>query len=75
MNMRDMNSTADLFRPEHEFYIGSGYLGAGVFTAMASGAVVGSAPFLVSALSMAMGLNWMRKSYPRIKSKMKLVNN
>ncbi|MCZ2798928.1 conjugative transfer system coupling protein TraD [Vibrio alginolyticus] len=75
MNMRDMNSTADLFRPEHEFYIGSGYLGAGIFTAMASGAVVGSAPFLVSALSMAMGLNWMRKSYPRIKSKMKLVNN
>lgn len=75
MNMRDMNSTQDLFRPEHEFYIGTGYLGAGVFTAMASGAVVGSAPFIVSALAMTMGLNWMRKSYPRIKRKMQLVNN
>jgi len=73
--MRDINSTEDLFRPEHEFYIGTGYLSAGIATALASGAVVGTAPFILSALSVGAGLNWMRKSYPRIKKKIKLVNN
>lgn len=76
--MRDINDTRDLFRPEYEFNIGSGYLTAGVASALIGGVTlttVGTAPFVISAVTFGMSLHWYRKAIERIRKKSKLINN
>lgn len=73
--MRDFNDTRDLFRPEFELNIGSGYLAATIASAVTGGVTLGTAPFVVSAITAGMSLHWYRKSIDRIKLKSRLINN
>ncbi|KJG37623.1 hypothetical protein UA32_11680 [Photobacterium angustum] len=76
--MRDINDTRDLFRPEYELNIGTGYLAAGIASTAIGGVTlttVGTAPFVVSAVTLGLSLHWYRKAIERLRLKSKLINN
>lgn len=73
-HLRGVSDTKDLFRPEFEFYISSGYASAAIATlAMSNG--IGLAPYALSAVALSIAAKYAAKATPRIKQKQRLKNN